>query len=321
MNQNGLLVRPIIPRQPAGTDATFPVPSAAGSNLVQPEIPRQMGGFLPSIMKGVVNSGVIIAPLATLAAHRMMNGTRKRGGGKKEDWARNRGVAREKLSQYGKPSALNINKYAALKRKNESSADDWLTEYILKKRTTKKVTKSIPVKNAIKTPTKKTTEPAVKTAALWNDLVDRAKKNLEKYGKPSGANTRRFASLRKKGENIKNFMTNFKTRKHYVSPPKVKTSKDAYKRNREEATTYLQQFGKPTVVNVSKFVSLKRKGNAINTVVNAVKSRVKPVKPVAVAVSVKPTAKSPPPVESVQNIKKHLVLLQKKLAALEAKKE
>ena len=103
-------------------DPLLPAPSASsGSNLlvrdgliVRPEISRQQGGskggFLPSVMKGVVNSGYIVAPLATFAAHRMLNTTRKKGGGKKEDWTRNREAAKEELLKYGKPSALNVNK-------------------------------------------------------------------------------------------------------------------------------------------------------------------------------------------------------------------
>lgn len=330
LQQNGLIVRPPIGRQSAGgssqqplayLDTTLPVPSApSGSDILKqnglilrPEIPRQMGGdrkrggFLPSIMKGVVNSSVVVAPLAVMAAHRMMNSTRKKGGGKKEDWAYNREVAKEELSQYGKPSALNINKYAALKRKSLSNADDWLTDYIVKKRTAKKGKKAkvIKVKNA------------VKTANIWKSLVDRAKENLQKYGKPSGANTRKFASLRKKGENTKTFLTNFKTRKHYASPVKNLTARNEYKRNRKEAQLHLSQFGKPTVANVSKFVSLKRKGQAIKGIENAVKARAKPS--VVSAVKVKPTGKSPPP-DTLAKMRESLTLLRKKIKALEGKK-
>lgn len=75
------------------------------------------GGFLPSVMKGVMNGAAVVGPLAFMAGKRLMNNTRRRGGGKMENWARNRQMAKDELLRYGKPGAANIQKYAALKRK------------------------------------------------------------------------------------------------------------------------------------------------------------------------------------------------------------
>ena len=75
------------------------------------------GGFIPSVMKGVMNGAAIVGPLAFMAGKRLMNNTRRRGGGKMENWARNRQMAKDELLRYGKPGAANIQKYAALKRK------------------------------------------------------------------------------------------------------------------------------------------------------------------------------------------------------------
>ena len=290
LKQNGLIVRPAIERQAGGS----------------------AGGFLPSIMKGVVNSGVIVAPLAAMAAKRMMNGTRRKGGGKKENWAHNREAAKEELMKYGKPSALNVNKYAALKRKSEEEADDWLTGYILKKRKTakkpKKTAKNKTEKAAKPKKARKETSD-VKTAALWKNLVERAKKDLEKYGKPSGANARKFASLHKKGLNTKAFLANYQTRKKYVAPT-VKTARNTYKNNLQKAKQELSTFGKPTAANLSKYVSLKRKGESVKVVENAVKSRVKQT--VVAGEAVKPTSRSPPPA-NVEKMKQQLQLLKKKI--------
>ena len=329
LGQHGLVVRPVISRQDGGAsvqqplaylDPTLPVPSApAGSDLLRqtglilrPVIPRQAGGakggFLPSVMKGVVNSGVIVAPLAAIAARRMWSGTRKKGGGKKEDWARNRDAAKSELSKYGKPSALNVNKFAALQRKNQAAAEEWLTEYIVRKRATAKKGKKGTVK------TVKVDSP--KTSVLWKNLVDRAKQDLAKFGKPSGANAAKFASLKKKGENTTAFLTNFKTRKAYKSP--TKTGKNQYQANLAAARQHLSQFGKPTVANVSKFVSLKRKSESTKAIENAVKSRVKP-KTVA-ATAIKATAKSPPP-STLNRLRRNLANLQKKILSLEGKKK
>ncbi len=355
LKQDGLIVRPVIPRLSGGgsrvttghrggsvqqplpyLDPTLASPSAAGSDLlkqngliVRPAILRQMGGsaggFLPSVMKGVVNAAVVTAPLAAMAAKRMMNKTRKRGGsrvttghrggGKRENWSRNRNAAKEELLKYGKPSALNINKYAALKRKSEDDADDWLTEYILKKRKTIKKPKKAAknkTEKAVKTKAKK--ESGVQTAALWKNLVDRAKKDLEQYGNPSGANVRKFASLHKKGLNTAAFLANYQTRKKYVPTTPVKTARNTYKTNLQEAKQELATFGKPTAANLSKYVSLKRKGQSVKTVQNAVKSRVKQT--VVMAEAVKPTSRSPPP-PNYNKIQRQLQLLKKKIKTYE----
>jgi hypothetical protein len=318
LEQNGLILRPRIgggsthqslpyiddtigsPSAPAGIDllkqsGLIVRPAIGGFNNAEKRggfkangmsdldtIAQKRGGFLPSVMKGVVNSGAIVAPLAVFAARRMLTAKKRRGGGKKEDWARNRNIARSELEQYGKPSALNINKYAALKRKNVEGAEDWLVDYIVRKRKsgkTKKVAKA-----------KANNRP--KTASMWKNLVAKAKNNLGKYGKPSGANISKFASLRKRQLNTKNFLANFKTRKQYHSPVKMKTAKNKYRENLQEGRQYLSQFGKPTVTNVAKFVSLKRRGENTGGIEVAVKSRVKPVTP---KFTVKPTHYSPPP--------------------------
>jgi hypothetical protein len=313
LKQQGLIVRPFIGQRGGASvqqplqymDPTIPTPSAsAGSNLLvqdglilRPRIGgsrshKKSGGFLPSVMKGVVNSAVVVGPLAAIAAKRMWYDTRKRGGGKKEDWARNREASKEELTKYGKPSALNINKYAALKRKNEEGAETWLMDYIVKKRkTAKKGDKKAKNKTEKKAKKKaqldaKAQQPKVETAELWGELLARAKRNLEPFGKPSGPNVTRFASMKKQGLNTGAFLANYKTRKQYKEA--IKTPRNQYQANLQAARKYLSQYGKPTVANVSKFVSMKRKGEATVAVENAVKARVKPV-------AVKSTAYSPPP--------------------------
>ena len=369
LKQSGLLLRPVINTRGGGfeqhaggsnqqplpyLDPTLPSPSAlAGPNLLQqqglivrPVIERQSGGsgshggFIPSVMKGVVNSAFIVGPLAAIAAKKMIYNTRKnrhgggsllttgRGGGKKENWAQNREAAKEELTQYGKPSALNVNKYAALKRKSDDEAEDWLVGYILKKRKTVKKSKKAP-KNKTEKVAKVTKKKAkkehngVKTVSLWKDLVERAKKDLGKYGKPSGANTAKLASLHKKGLNTKQFFENYQTRKKYVTPT-VKSARNTYKNNLQEARQYLSQYGKPTVANTAKFVSLKRKGESVKGIENAVKSRVKPV--TLQATAVKATSRSPPVAtatarvtvnSTLEKMKRNLAILHKKIQTYE----
>ncbi len=340
LQQNGVIVRPVIPRMAGGAsvqqplpylDPTFSSPSADGPGsdllkqngvIVRPVIPRigggtrkrrggwKSGGFLPSVMKGVVNAAVVTGPLAAVAAKKMLYNKTRKGGGKKEDWARNREAAKGELEKYGKPSALNVNKYAALKRKSEDDAEDFLTDYILRKRkagkkTAKKSTKAVK-NNTAKKPKASKSKAEVKTASLWKDLLDRAKKNLQKFGKPSGANVTKLASLHKKGVNTKQFVANFQTRKKYVA---VKTKRNTYKNNLQSAKEALAPFGKPTAANLAKYVSLMRKGNSTAPIEQAVKSRVKPG-----VVTVKPTSKSPPPpAQNMEKVKRNLALLKKKI--------
>lgn len=90
-----------------------------------------IGGFFPSVMKGVVNSGALLGPLVAIEAKRLMNnGTRKRkGGGKTENWKRNYALARNSLKQHGKPSGPNISRYAAMLRKDPAAAEAFLAEF------------------------------------------------------------------------------------------------------------------------------------------------------------------------------------------------
>jgi hypothetical protein len=82
-------------------------------------------------MQGVVDGGRYLAPLAALTGRRMFSA--KRGGGKANNWTRNRERAKVELQRYGKPSAVNVNKYAAFVRKNSKAAADFLRDYEARK--------------------------------------------------------------------------------------------------------------------------------------------------------------------------------------------
>ena len=117
-------------------DSSYKEPSAsAGSDLqIQNDLvlrPR-IGGFYPSVMQGVVDGGRYLAPLAALTGRRMFSA--KRGGGKANNWTRNRERAKVELQRYGKPSAVNVNKYAAFVRKNSKAAADFLRDYEARKK-------------------------------------------------------------------------------------------------------------------------------------------------------------------------------------------
>jgi hypothetical protein len=129
-----VLARPRIPIVGGGSneqsvqyvDLSVPTPSApAGENLltVSETIVRpRIGGFIPSVMKGVVNSGTVLVPLAAMAAHRMMNSTRKRGGAQKKAWKTLiRKVRKNKTNKknHKMPTSKQINAYVLAVRKGK----------------------------------------------------------------------------------------------------------------------------------------------------------------------------------------------------------
>lgn len=379
-------------------DANAALPNApAGSNLLQPNpyvvrplIGGSKGGFIPSVMQGVVEGGVYLAPLAAITARKMLTN----GGGKKEDWARNREFAKAELAKYGKPSAINVNKLAALARKNSVAAAAFMSDYRAKKvaavekaktkkarakgtkgktkknnglgamprpfpmalakpthlyfdnegrvisraappsppkartpkaKTVKKVrivspnrslkNREFPMTQASirkqaednskkamaayyksigmrkprsnigkkRTATRKVNSPP-KTAIMasqkqseWKTLMANAKTNLSQYGKPSGPNLTRYASMRRQGKNTSEFLRNFQTRKGTIqtkvrSPEvvlqqeqpltAVSDKMDRYRHNYQGAKAVLSQIGRPTAANIAKFVSLKRRGES-----------------------------------------------------------
>ena len=247
------------------TDLSYKGPSAvAGSNLqVQNDLilrPRiggsrsskskggfrssSKGGFYPSIMKGVVNGGVYLAPLAALTGRRMF--TRKNGGGKKENWARNRGEAKVSLERYGKPSAVNVNKYAALKRKDTRKAADFKRAYIQRKGLVVVKEGKKPRKEQ-KRPTNRALEAEYKKVqsrraprAKWANQVHAASETLKQF-KRKNPEIKRFkgnfmtlASLRRLGMDEKEFFQKYKTLKlpnsaelesDSVSPPMLASSR------------------------------------------------------------------------------------------------
>jgi hypothetical protein len=133
LHTTDLIARPRIPIVGGGsckqsidyTNPTVIVPSAAaGANLltVSDTIVRpRIGGFIPSVMKGVVNSGSVLVPLAAMAAHRMMNSTRKRGGAQKAWKTLIRKVRKNKTvkKNYKLPTSKQINAYTKAVRKGK----------------------------------------------------------------------------------------------------------------------------------------------------------------------------------------------------------
>ena len=243
---------------------------AREGQIVRPAIPvlrggtqkQKKGGFIPSIMTGVVNNGVYLAPLVGITAKRLMNdmqvGTRKhrgkkgktmkhRGGAKKDQWIKNQTAARAVLAEpsmverFGKPSAVNVNKFAVARRKGPKAAEDFLEEYQVRKlmSKTKKVGKgkkkaAAPAlafsesRKVVKRVPKVAKAPAVPKVgkAAWKTLINQAHNRLRREeGRGTRANAMKFAALLKKGENTTAFLTGLRAK----PAAKAKTAKASRK--------------------------------------------------------------------------------------------
>jgi hypothetical protein len=122
---------------PSAPEQTAP----AGSNLLvergliaRPAIgggtrKSRRGGFYPSIMGGVVNAGMVSAPLAAVAARKLLSRKTRKGGAKKERWLAQKEEAKAILQGYGKPTAINIQKFALAKRRSSDAAEAFLEEF------------------------------------------------------------------------------------------------------------------------------------------------------------------------------------------------
>jgi hypothetical protein len=89
------------------------------------------GGFMPSIMAGVVDNAVVTGPLAAFAARKLWNNrkTRKGGGKKGNIWEAQKAEAKAILEEIAKPSAKNIIAFAAARRNGAASAQSYLNAF------------------------------------------------------------------------------------------------------------------------------------------------------------------------------------------------
>ena len=242
------------------------------------------GGFLPSVMKGVMNGAAVVGPLAFMAGKRLMNNTRRRGGGKMENWARNRQMAKDELLRYGKPGAANIQKYAALKRKlNNPKFDKRVIlsdiKLFLKDYKTRKVAKAA----------KKATRKAPKAKAAF-EFNNKKGKLIPFRNDPNLASRRRDnAAARAARAAARSAVT---TRVPVPVPVPVtvapKTVRSYTKKNtgtnwrtlQDRARKILSQYGKPKATNIARYASTLRgtrpNGLAPETVLSEFQMRVLP---------------------------------------------
>ena len=87
------------------------------------------GGFYPSIMGGVVNAGMVSAPLAAVVGRKLLSRKTRKGGAKKNRWLAQKEEAKAILQGYGKPTAINIQKFALAKRRGSEASEAFLEQF------------------------------------------------------------------------------------------------------------------------------------------------------------------------------------------------
>ena len=262
-------------------DSSYKEPSAsAGSDLqVQNGLilrPR-IGGFYPSVMRGVVEGGQYLAPLVALTGRKMF--TRKSGGGKKEDWARNRERARAELERYGNPSGVNVNKYAAYVRKNSGKAAAFLDEF-----RDRKVKRKVP-KKAIRKEAQENNDEAMREykklmsrrkprsppspvpertrKVTWANQLKAAAETIKQYEKAhpgikrTKGNFTTLASLRRRGLNDRDFFDRYSSPAETPSPP-TRKNKNRFSPYRNQAAATLRNLKK-------KYPEIKRRAGNFMT--------------------------------------------------------
>jgi len=122
LKQNGLILRPSI-----GGSVAAPSHRGGGTR-------KKRGGFFPSVMTGVVNAGVYLAPVAAIAGRRLFSQKQRRGGGKKGNLFRaQKEEAKSELDVIGKASAANVLAFVAAKRRGSAAAEEYITKFRNKK--------------------------------------------------------------------------------------------------------------------------------------------------------------------------------------------
>ncbi len=176
-------------------------------NIVRPAIGggtrknKRQGGFYPSVMAGVVDNGLLIAPMAAFAGRKLLSRkTRKVGGGKKGNvWRAQQAEAKAVLGAYGKPTAKNIAKYAAAKRKGSLQAEEVLLDFRKRRQEKVEAIEAAKRARAEKRDAAKASRKAAKNAEKQAKAVARASKkamkNAEKAAKPKTKKVKKVAVI------------------------------------------------------------------------------------------------------------------------------
>ncbi len=245
---------------------------------------KRKGGFYPSVMKGVLNAGMITMPLVGIAARKMLS--RKGGGKKGEIWQRNKNEAKAILEHYGKPSAGNVQAFALAKRRGSQPAEAYLQDYRKRKQEKAEKNEAFKQAKAREKADKAAEREAMKQAkakAKANEKAAKAKaKANEKAAKAAAKAATKKVKAPKAAKGTKKAKVNAQPHPENVAfwetllqnapvPVVVATTtkkgkspsakSKQYFQNLSSAREYLATIGAPTGPNMSAYIKAKRAGD------------------------------------------------------------
>ena len=223
---------------------------------------KKRGGFYPSVMTGVVNAGVVLAPLTAIAARRLMSRTRKGGTRKGNRWIAEKEEAKRILEAIQKPSAKNVLAFAAAKRRGSGPTEEFLEQFREKaigkaianedKRIAKEERKAARAAKKGSKKVKKVVSAASSASTRTSVASNRSRSNSERA--PTQAQL-----LREAQENAARAAAEVKVAK---AKRPAKNSQVAWASLVENAQKKLAANGAPTRKNAVKYASLLKKGKA-----------------------------------------------------------
>ncbi len=163
---------------------------------------QKRGGFLPSVMSGVVDNAMIAAPLAAIAARKLLNGNKTRRGGARqaELWKQEKERAKAELMEYGRPTAQEIISYAKAKRRGAEDGAFYLQSYrqtkereaeeVSRERIAKQLLKEAVDRQRAEKQARKNAERATKKAARE---AKKAAKNADKASRKAAKEAKKAA--------------------------------------------------------------------------------------------------------------------------------
>ncbi len=240
LKQNGLIVRPAIGGHRGGTR-------------------KKRGGFFPSVMTGVVNAGVYLAPLTAIAGRRLFSQKQRRGGGKKGNlFKAQKEEAKAELDVIGKASAANVLAFVAAKRRGSDAAEEYLSKF-----RNKKLEKAVELEGKriakeekkAEREAKRASKKAKKPAAPRSRSASRSAESSASSNRP----VTKAQLAREAAENVARAKAEAAAAKAAAKKP-LKNSQVAWFSLVENAAKRLAGNGVPTRKNAMKYASLLKQG-------------------------------------------------------------
>jgi len=252
------------------------------------------GGFYPSVMTGVVNAGIVLAPLTALAARKLFSRKTRKGGGRKgERFLADKEEAKRQLENIGKPSAANVLAFVAAKRRGSAEADIYINGFRKKKQNKEEANQA---KRRAKEE-KKAAKAAERAAKKATRKAKKAANVVKPASNVSSASTVSNNSYRAPTNTKAQLMREAEENAARAKKP-LKNSQVAWLSLIANAQQKLKANGVPTRKNAMRYASLLKQGKGEEASAFLENFRGRSRKVNAKAKAVTPKAATPPAAEA-----------------------